>query len=77
MDAKVFSIGENHDDDKRHEKQCGKNELTCGKHSDNILHKFKQLYAEVINLQRQLIHKNHAQTTSCRQGISYRFCDRI
>ena len=66
MHFDIFAIRENHNDDKSDKKQCGKNELTCGKHDDNILRKAKQLNAKVFILQHQLIPKNHAKTTSRR-----------
>ena len=75
MHLNVFAIGKDHNNDKNNEKKCRKNKLSCGKHSDNIFGKSKQLYAKVLILHYQLIHKYYAKTTVSRTRISYSFCD--
>jgi len=75
MHLNVSAIRKNHDDDENNEEKCGENKLSCGKHSDNIFGKSKQLYTKVIILHYQLIHKYYAKTTASRTRISYCFCD--
>lgn len=43
MHQNVFSIRENHNNNKSDKEKCSKNELSGRKHDDNIFAKFKHL----------------------------------